>query len=87
MLKIVNVMHNCCIIPSTEFPSSTAGDEEDGDEDQCSYQEDGEDHQQEHIAILLLLGLEWDLLRCTEEGKDKIRSDKLLIEPQYKSDV
>lgn len=60
---MLNVMHNFWIVPGTEFPSSTAGDEEDGDEDQRSYQEDGEDHQEEHVAILLLLDLEWDLLR------------------------
>lgn len=67
-------MHRFCIAPGTEFPSSTAaavGGEEDRDEDQRSYQEDGEDHQEEHIPILLLLGREWDLLRYTEEGKDK----------------
>jgi len=48
------------------LPSSTAAtvsDDEDGDEDQRSYQEDGDDHQEEHIAIFLLLSLERDFLR------------------------
>ena len=61
------------IAPGVARPSCTAateGDEEDGDEDQRSYQEDGEDHQEEHVAILLPLGLEWNLLRDAEEGKD-----------------
>lgn len=58
-----------CIVPGTEFASSAAGDEEDRDEDQRSYQEDGQDHQEEHVAILLLLSLKWDLLKYTEEGK------------------
>lgn len=82
---MLNVMHNFCILPSTEFGSSTAGDEEDRDEDQSSYQEDGDDNREEHIAILLLLGLEWDLLRNTEEGRDRVSSDKPLILHQHKS--
>ena len=76
-----NVRFNClmykqtffCVTPVTAWPSMTAsaaGDEEDRDEDQRSYQEDGEDHQDEHVAILLLLGLEWDLLR-KKDGKIK----------------
>lgn len=62
-----------CNAPGRAWPSSTAatvGNEEDGDEDHCSYQEDGEDHQEEHVAILLLLGHERDLLGDTEEGRD-----------------
>lgn len=58
-------MKNFRTVPGTEFPSTTAateGDEEDGDWDQRSYQEDGQDHQEDHITILLLLGLNWDLL-------------------------
>lgn len=58
-----NVSHHFYLSPVTALPSATASDEEDGDEDQSSYQEDGEDHQEEHIAILLLLCLKWDLLR------------------------
>lgn len=55
-------IHNFCFPPGTAFPSTAASEEEDRDECQCSYQEDGEDHQEEHITILLLLNLEWDLL-------------------------
>lgn len=68
-VELLNVQLNTktfCITPVTALPSTTAataGDEEDRDEDQRSYQEDGEDHQGEHIAILLLLCLKWDLLR------------------------
>lgn len=72
---MLNVMHSFCIAPGTALPSSTAateGDEEDRDEDQCSYQEDGEDHQEQHVAIFLLLGLDWDLLRYKEEGTDEL---------------
>ncbi len=71
-------MHDICsLIPGTKFPSSsTAGDEKDKEEDQRSYQEDGEDHQKEHIAVFLLLGLEWDLLKYTEEDKE-IRDGEL----------
>lgn len=64
-------IHNFSIAPGAALPSSTAAtasDEEDRDEDQCSYQEDGEDHQEEHIPILLLLAVEWDLLKYKGKG-------------------
>lgn len=64
--EMLNRKRHFCVAPGTALPSSTAaaaGDEEDRDEGHRSYQEDGEDHQEEHIAILLLRGLEWDLLK------------------------
>lgn len=45
--EMLHEMKNFCTVPGTEFPSATAateGDEEDGDGDQRSYQEDGQDH-------------------------------------------
>lgn len=65
------IMHCCCIIPipCAELSSSAADEEEDEDQDHSSYQEDGQDHQEEHVAILVLLALERDLLWSAEGGK------------------
>lgn len=63
---MVDLPHCFDATPVTEAPSlaaAAANDEEDGDADQRSYQKDREDHQEEHIAIRLLLRLKWDLLR------------------------
>ncbi|TNN48195.1 hypothetical protein EYF80_041617 [Liparis tanakae] len=47
---------------TTEHLAAAEGEEEDADEDHGPHQEEGEDHQEEHVAIPLLLGHERDLL-------------------------
>lgn len=58
-----------CFVPWAELSTSAAGEEEDGSQNQDSDQEDGEDHQEEHVAISVLLALERDPLK--EESKMK----------------
>lgn len=54
-------------VPCAELSTSAAGEEDDGPQNKDSDQEDGQDHQEEHVAISLLLALERDPLKEKEE--------------------
>lgn len=70
-----------CFVPWAELSTSTAGEEEDGSQNQDSDQEDGQDHQEEHVAISVLLARQRDPLKKERvmKGGRAIRSDRRLI--------
>lgn len=76
MLTRRNAVHSCGSVPSADFPSSAAGDEdEDGDAEQRHQQDGREDHQEKHVVIPLLLRLERDLFNDRQgESGGQIRS-------------
>lgn len=58
------MLHPLWISPAAASTAAvSAGDDEEGDDDQRSHQEDGEDHQQEHIAVFMLLSLKGNFLK------------------------